>query len=91
MSKIIKVESFKTMYFKDWDESRKSFENRTDLKEVEEINYTVAKGYCVKFKQISYQIWDNVNNKWVVLPNPTQPKIEGISFNESDEGANNNE
>ena len=91
MKQIIKVESFKTMYFKDWDESRKSFENRTDLKEIEEINYTVAKGYCVTIKQVSYQMWDDENEKWVVLPNPKQPKMEGISINDEEEGVNSDE
>jgi hypothetical protein len=96
MKQIIKVESFITMYFKDsWAKNSKHFENRSDLI-VKEVAYDMAKGYSwskgdyVKFKQISYQYFDFEKQEWVVLPNPTQPKIEEISFSE-EEGVNDNE
>ena len=88
MKQIIKVESFVDDAMGIDQDVRKLLKGRTDfmIQEVSMGDDVV----CVIIKQISYQMWDDVNSKWVILPNPTQPKIEGVSFNE-DEGVNSDE
>ena len=88
MKQIIKVESYvehKIILEKD---NNKQLENRTDLV-IHGIAATEQNLFYI-VKQISYQYFDFEKNEWVVLPNPTQPLIKGISFNEK-EGVSDNE
>ena len=89
MKQIIKVESFVDDAMGIDQDVRKLLKGRTDfmIQEVSMGDDVV----CVIIKQISYQMWDDKNEKWVILPNPTQPKIEGISINDEEEGVNSDE
>ena len=88
MKQIIKVESYVGHKINLGEDNNKQLENRTDLV-VHGIAATEEALFYI-VKQISYQYFDFEKNEWVVLPNPTQPKIEGISFNE-EEGVNSDE
>ena len=86
---IIKVESYVEHKISLEEDNNKQLENRTDLV-ISGIAATEGALFYI-VKQISYQYFDFVNNKWVVLPNPQQPKIEGVSFNDEEEGVNSDE
>lgn len=85
MKQIIKVESFINHKASLEEDGLKFFENRTDIN----IIGITASDYGLYYiiKQTSYQYYDFDKNEWVVLPNPEQPKIKGISVNDKEEGA----
>lgn len=83
MKQIIKVESHIEHKPSLEDNYNKLLEGRTDLM-IHGI--TIDDGMLIYLvKQISYQYFDFDKNEWVVLLNPQQPKIKGISFNEKEE------
>ena len=77
---IIKVESYVEHKISLEEDNNKQLENRTDLV-ISGITATEENLFYI-VKQISYQYFDFENNKWVVLPNPKQPKIEGVNSDE---------
>ena len=78
MKKIFKIKTF--MGFGEDYLNSKEFEENSNFEIESFVNWDEGLLYAIY--EISYQIWDNVNNKWVVLPNPKQPKIEGVNSDE---------
>ena len=80
MKQIIKVESFVDDACGIDSDVRKLIKGKANfmIQEVSMGDNVV----CVIIKQISYQYFDFEKNEWVVLPTPTQPKIEGVNSDE---------
>ena len=78
MKQIFKIKTFFGFY-EDYSSS-KEFEGNSNFEVECFINY--ADGFLYAIYEISYQKWDDKNEKWVVLPNPKQPKMEGVDNNE---------
>ncbi len=78
MKQIFKIKTF--MGFSEDYSYSKEYEGESNFEIESFVNW--QEGLLFAIYEISYQYFDFENNKWVVLPNPQQPKIEGVNNNE---------
>lgn len=78
MKQIFKIKTF-ISFSEDYLDSRE-YEGDSNFEIESFVNW--QEGLLFAIYEISYQHFDFEKNEWVVLPNPTQPKIEGVTDNE---------